>query len=99
MSYARAHRHFKYCKMAVLAQGVGVRAAFTALTRHPTSFLPHLRAICGCQPEKDLPAEAVTQMMECKLPALVVCREGRTAEVAEVFIAPEPEEEVRHART
>ena len=50
MAYVGAHRSFRYCKVAVLAQGVAAAAAFVALAREPELFEGRLRVIGACQP-------------------------------------------------
>ena len=39
MSYVRAHRHFKYCGVALFCQGVGARAACAAVSRDRARFV------------------------------------------------------------
>eukprot|EP00966_Prymnesium_polylepis_P079066 1832208-Prymnesium_polylepis.3 len=47
--HVKRHRHFRFCKIALLAQGVGAKAAFAAIARQPAAFGTQLRVVSACQ--------------------------------------------------
>lgn len=49
-AYIRAHRSFRYCRVALLAQGAGASAAFVAIGRHPEEFEYRLRTVAAFEP-------------------------------------------------
>jgi Ca2+-binding EF-hand superfamily protein/pimeloyl-ACP methyl ester carboxylesterase len=75
MDHVGTHRSFKYCKIALMAQGVGAAAAFVAMSRHPEVFDNRVLAISACQPAAvDGPAfdELLnTHVPRCKVPTLL----------------------------
>ena len=50
MEYAASHHSFRYCKIALMAQGVGATAALLAMSKHPEMFEGRVRAVSVCQP-------------------------------------------------
>ena len=75
MDYVGQHRSFKYCKIALMAQGVGAAAAFLAVSHNPELFEGRVRVISACQPAAiDGPAweELLsTHVPRCRIPTLI----------------------------
>ena len=50
LSFASMHRIFKYCRIALFAQGVAATAAFVAMVRAPSLFEHRVKCLMATQP-------------------------------------------------
>mmetsp|Transcript_11642 Transcript_11642/g.28782 ORF Transcript_11642/g.28782 Transcript_11642/m.28782 type:complete len:750 (-) Transcript_11642:260-2509(-) len=92
MEHVKKHRHFKYCKVAWLTQGMVSLALFTTFHKDRAVFMPHSRVVTACQLPADLSNESYAAIRECSLPVLVLCKPGADRLAAEhTFSPPQPD--------
>ena len=50
LEHLARHRSLRYCKVSLIAQGVGASASLQALSRYPSAFEQRLKALVVCDP-------------------------------------------------
>lgn len=88
MDYVSEHRSFKYCKIALMAQGVGAAAAFVAISKNPELFEGRVRVISACQPAEldgtTMEELLTTHVPRCNIPTLLSRAESGVKHIATI---------------
>jgi len=83
--YIASHRKFRYCKVALLTQGLSASAAFAAMSVAPSDFDFPLKALCVTDPAPLNGSLIGTHAPRCRLPVLLSCSDAGDVSLAEAL--------------